>query len=358
MSARLLTGALHLQVGKIVGEDLEYILSSRCNWSVFYGKNIMITGGYGMLLPYITYVFLRLNERFNANIKITIVVNNMDRAVKRFGNDNAIRYLNIKLDEEIRPDEKVDFIFHAASPAVPRLVVADPKQIFLPNIQGTYNLLELARIHRVESMLYFSSGAVYGRPLDLERVSESDYGYLDPLDVNNAYGESKRIAENMCSCWASVHSVPVKMVRPAHVYGPTMDIVNDSRIVAAIVRQILSGVDITLKTSGEGYRSFCYIADAAVAFFRVLINGEDGSAYNIGNDNNYMSIRSLAEIAARLYGRRVICELGEMCQTSGCDRMLMVSDKVALLGWSCRYDIEEGLSRTVSSFKNRGNYGV
>lgn len=344
-----------LNIHPIVSRDLDEIYRSDIDWERFRDKCVFITGGYGMLLSYITYALLSLNHADPGyNVKVVLAARDIRRAMERLGPfaaSAAVEYVKSDLGSDIPVARKIDYIFHGASPASPHLFASNPQSVFLSNVVGTYNVLELARQNDVDSMLFFSSGAVYGDAQGKEKVCEEGYGYLDPLQEQSVYGESKKLAECMCSSWYRQHAVPVKIVRPAHIYGPTMQIEDDSRIVANIVRQVIRGEEIVVNSDGGGWRSFCYLSDATVAFFKVLLHGEDNEAYNVGNDSNYMSIRSLLEIVTGLYGTKVHY-LGRpgISQHRG-DKMLMMSDKLSRLGWQCNYDVKEGLSRTIDSYK-------
>jgi len=250
--------------------------------------------------------------------------------------------LSIKITDDI------DYIIHGASYASPHYFRTKPVAVLSPNVIGTHHLLELAKAKNIKGFLFFSSGAVYGKNFK-EVVAENDYGYLDPLDMVSCYSESKRMAENMCKCWHDQFGIPVKMVRPAHIYGPTMDIVNDSRVFANFVRDIVKGENIVMKSDGSAKRSFCYIADATVAYFKVLLEGANGEAYNVGNDNAYLPIKKLAEIFVSTFPEKKLKVIVEKGQSKG-SKMLMSSKKVEGLGWKCSFSIAEGLKRTVESF--------
>ena len=93
----------------------------------------------------------------------------------------------------------------------------------LANSTGTMYLLEHAVKSRAEKFLFFSSGEVYGVPLDqTQLIGEQDYGYIDPMNVRSCYAESKRIGETMCVAWAQQYKLHASVVRPFHTYGPGM----------------------------------------------------------------------------------------------------------------------------------------
>ena len=339
---------------KIIIEDMEFIKDSIKSLEDLQNKNILISGAYGMLATYITIFLLYINEKYNFNVNIIILVKSKEKAISKFENFDLTNLYIIEsnLLDDISIDMDIDYIFHAASFGTP--LMSDPIGVVEPNILGTINLLKLAKEKNVKSFLYFSSGAVYGYKKESEEITtEADYGYVDPLSVRSCYSESKRMGENLCAIWLKQYNIPVKIVRPAHTYGTTMDIINDNRVVSGFVKNIINKEDIKLNTSGESCRSFCYISDATVAFFTILFHGKDGEAYNLGNDEMYMSICDLANRVVDIFSDRDI-KVSLNNNVREHDKMLMVSKKLENLGWNCKYDIREGLLRTVSYFEDKG----
>jgi nucleoside-diphosphate-sugar epimerase len=165
-------------------------------------------------------------------------------------------------------------------------------------VRGTERVLELAREHRVESMVYLSSMEVYGAPDGSRRITESDFDCIDPLLTRSSYSEGKRMAECMCGAYVAQHGVPVKVVRLAQTFGPGVAR-DDGRVYADFARSALEGRDIVLRTTGESERSCLYTADAVTAVLTVLLRGADGQAYNAANESTYLSIRETAELVAR-----------------------------------------------------------
>lgn len=344
-------------MNKIIDKDLDFILNSNVDWKKFRNKTVLITGACGMLLSYLTYALLRLKEKDpKSNLNIIALARDEKKAKKMFGHfikNKRLKLFKHDLSAPIKISGKIDYIIHGASYASPHYFSSNPAAIILPNVIGTYHLLELAKTKKIKGFLLFSSGAVYGTAGEL--VGEKDYGYLDPLDIISCYGESKRMAENMCASWHRQFGIPVKIVRPAHIYGPTMDIEKDSRVFASFVNSIVKGEDIIMKSDGSAHRSFCYIADATVAFIKVLLDGAEGEAYNVGNDAAYISIRKLAETLISTFPEKRLKLIAMNKKMGGRfknkeTKMLMSSKKAENLGWRCAFNIREGLKRTVESF--------
>ncbi len=224
------------------------------------------------------------------------------------------------------------------------------------NTLGTAQLLELARKHQAEGFLYFSSAEVYGEPTRVP-TSESDYGFLDPLAVRSCYAESKRMGENMCVSWHHQYGVPAKIVRPFHTYGPGMRL-DDGRVYADFVADVVNGRDIILKSDGLTRRSFCYLADASAGFWMVLLNGANAQAYNIGNPDGEISIRDLATLVAALYPEKHISvkfEHRNEAESYLPSQISVTCPDITLaksLGWCPITSIENGFRKTIESYQS------
>lgn len=349
---------------QIVLNDMKHIASRREDWGWLKNTSILITGAYGMLVSYTVFFLIYLNETIpDMNITILAQGRNKEKMRDRFGMymDRAYFHtLSNNICEPLMIDDPVDYMIHAASLASPQYYKTNPVDTLLPNVIGTYHLLEFARKKQVEGFLLFSSGDVYGvLPENLTEVTETDDGYMDPMNIRSCYGESKRMAENMCKSWAMQYGVPAKSVRICHTYGPTMDIQNDQRVFAEFVRNIVDGKDIVMKSDGSATRPFCYLADATDAFLRILKDGGIGEAYNMCNNSCLISIRALAEQLVALYPEE---NLKVIVQAREANSAYMESQskktppisvkKLQSLGWNPHVGIAEGFHRTIVAIKD------
>lgn len=342
----------------IILDDMKNMYDSHPDaWSELKDKTVLITGAYGMLAAYMVYFLIYLNEVEAYNIKIVCISRNEEKLKTRFKEYVERDYfISICQDvcEPIKYSENVDYIIHAASPASSQYYFTNPVGVLMPNILGTYYTLELAKEKKSKGYLYFSSGEVYGK-INLPLILENDSGYLDPMDVRSCYGEGKRAGEVMCKCYAHQFKVPAKAVRPSHTYGPTMDLINDNRVFAEFVSNVVSGHDIVIKSDGLASRNFCYIADAVEAYFMVMLNGTDGEAYNVANENGKITIRELAKLLCNMYPEK---HLKARYQERNDDyaenkhkvHSMQNTEKLRSLGWMPKYSIENGFKRTIDSF--------
>lgn len=344
---------------KIILNDLKQIFSSEIDWVKFYSKNILISGASGFLPAYLVEMFLYVNSiKPQANINIIALVRNKEKANIRFShliNNSNLTIIVQDVCEPLEIEQKVDFIIHAASQASPKYYGIDPVGTINANIIGTSNLLKLAYKKNVEGFLYFSSSEVYGSLEDHKiPTSESWFGSIDPCNVRSCYSEGKRAGEALCISWHHQFNIPVNIVRPFHTYGPGMSL-DDGRVYADFIRDIISDSDIKMLSDGSAIRAFCYISDATEAFIKILLNKNFGNAYNVGNDKCVVSIVELAEILIKLFPEKKLKVIKKENNTteyikSEISKNIPNIEKIKKIGWVPQTSIEEGFIKTIKYY--------
>lgn len=345
----------------IIDSDIDEILKTQyISWDRFANKTVLLTGANGMLPSYMGLTLLKLNKTKQINVRVVALVRNLEKAKKVYSNyvdDDHLRFIVQDVSTPITLDGKCDFIIHAASQASPKYYGVDPVGTLNANILGLHYLLELARKKNTESFLFFSSGGVYGQVKTSEMpMSESVSGYLDCRSIRNCYFESKRMGENMCASYAYQYGVNAKSVRVFHTYGPTMNI-NDGRAFSDFCKSIKEGKNIVLHSDGSARRTFCYVTDAVKAYFLVLLNGEKGTSYNVGNSNQELSVQELANMLVELYPNKhlkVAMEILEKSITyssmkSPVVRTVPDTSLIEKMGWKPSVSAKEGFRRTIDS---------
>ncbi len=347
-------------INKIVEEDLEVIAAHRLEWDRFRGKTILITGANGFLPAYMVEAILFLNEREDLGCRVIGLVRSPEKAKRRFAAYTGrpdLTLVHASVSEDFTIPERCHYVVHAASQASPKYYGLDPVGTMEANIIGAYSLLKKARDWGSEGFLYFSSGEVYGEVAeDKIPTREQDYGYIDIANPRASYAESKRASETMLVSFVHQFGVPGVIVRPFHTYGPGMDL-QDGRVFADFVSDILIGKNIALKSDGSAVRAFCYLADAVAGYFTVLLRGEKATAYNVGNPDAVTSIADLAETLVALFPSQGL----KVERTTRVNREYLASpvsvnipniDRVRALGWQPSYGIRDGFKRTVESFRS------
>lgn len=345
----------------IVQEDLERIINSSLPWHTLTGQTILVSGANGFLPAYMVETLLYLNEKWpDINLKVIGVVRNEAKARARYAGYEGRNDLELIVQDICVPlaiSEKVDYVIHAASQASPKFYRDDPIGTLSANVLGTHHLLKLSHEKNSKGFLFFSSGEIYGQLYPSQIPTKEDtYGQVDPTNVRSCYAESKRMGETMCVAWALQNGVQAKIVRPFHTYGPGMSL-DDGRVFADFVADVVSGRNIYMKSDGSALRAFCYLADAVEGFFSVLFYGEAGQAYNIGNNNCEISILNLANLLVDLFpekGLRVVAtprELDSSYMESKIMRNCPDIAKASKLGWYPTTSLAQGFERTIRSFE-------
>ncbi|MBW5392073.1 NAD-dependent epimerase/dehydratase family protein [Brachyspira pilosicoli] len=356
-------------MNKIIESDIEYIINnSNINFSIFRNKTVLITGATGMLTSYMVMVLSYLNIMYKYNIYIIAMArdkNKFNNKFKDFLIDRNLVFTEFDIynfNDSILSSFNINYIIHTASPSRSDQFLLKPLDIIYPNVFITNTLLNYSRNSDIYSFLYFSTSDIYGK-VENGYISENIYGSLDNLDARNVYGESKRMGETLCKSYYSQYNIPIKIVRIAHTYAPTMDLINDSRVFAEFVKNIVENKNIVMKSSGKGLRSFCYIVDAVIGYFKVLINGKNGEAYNVANNRETTSIIELAKLLINMYPEKklsikiekqneIYLENNNM---SSLDKLFIDTKKLEELGWNPQFNIQTGFKRVIEYFEIERN---
>lgn len=321
-----------------------------------FGKTLFITGGTGMIGSSVADLLFYFNQWKKAGIHIILAGRDQKRTSDRFApfeEGKDYQFVTYDATEGQAPDVKADYIIHGASNANPAIYTQQPVETMLANFIGLHALLRLAVRQEISRVLYISSSEVYGNKETSDAYVENDYGYLNILNQRASYPSAKRAAETLCVAYGEEYGLDTVIVRPGHIYGPTIT-KSDSRASAQFTRSAAASEDIVMKSSGMQLRSYCYTADCASAVLSVLLNGESGNAYNISNPDSIVTISEIANAMAEAAGRKVIYEIPTEQERKGYNLMTnssLDSAKLESLGWSACFNLREGAERTVSMYR-------
>lgn len=327
------------------------------------GKTVFVTGATGLIGSQICKSLLLCNRKHQTDITVIAMIRNMAKAKSVFAHfleDSHLVFCEGDITSPVSYDGDVDYIIHGASPTASKYFVEHPVETIQVALQGSNSILEFARDKNVQGMVYLSSLEVYGVPDNSkETISETDYGYLDPMSVRSSYSEGKRIVETLCVSYASEYNVPVKVVRLSQTFGAGVQY-NDGRVFAEFARCLIEKKDIILHTEGKTVRTYCYTRDAVSAILTVLTKGTPGEAYNVTNRDTACSIREMAKLVASLEpdaGIQVRVEIPEDLASFGYNPTMIIRldpSKLESLGWKPTVGMEEMFRRLIASMRERG----
>ena len=158
---------------------------------------------------------------------------------------------------------KPDVIVHLAGQAGVRYSLENPRAYIETNITGTFNVMELARDHKVRHLLMASTSSVYGanEAMPFRETDKTD----TPLTI---YAATKKANEAMGHSWAHIYGLPVTMFRFFTVYGPWG---RPDMALFKFTKGILEGTPIDIYNHGDMWRDFTYVEDL-VRGIRLLID--------------------------------------------------------------------------------------
>lgn len=334
--------------------DLTGLLKQDLPWHEFKNKTVLITGAAGMLASYIGFTLLFLNEKFKLNIRPIFLARNKNSLINIYGAAlNNAHCIIQDICDPISFQGKIDYIIHAAGSASPYYILNDPIGIINANVQGTAQVLKLALKNETKNIVFTSTREIYGQVKGKEILYENDMGTVDPLHPRECYSESKRLAEALLMAYHTQYHVNFNTIRLAHTYGPGMTIENDGRVMSDLISDVVKARDIHLKSSGEAERAFCYVTDAVSGVIRVMLHGEPCQAYNLSNENEPISILSLAnllqELAGNNKGVRVSLN-GNQAGYTAYARTPLSTRRLSKLGWRAEIELRDGLKRTLNVY--------
>ena len=352
----------------VINSDLRYICDNlRKELERLSSKRLLITGGAGFLGYYLIKALLYWNKEVDEaqHIHLTIY-DNFVRGVpdwlSKLQREKNLTITKQDITEPLPRDiDNFHYIIHAASIASPIYYRKHPIETMDANVNGLrflleYSLKQKKEYNPVEGFLFFSSSEIYGDPPEqYVPTPETFRGYVSCTGPRACYDESKRYGETLCVNFAKQYDFPIKIARPFNNYGPGLKI-TDRRVLPDFARDVFAGRDIVLLSDGSPTRTFCYVADAIIGYYKVLLNGRSGEAYNIGVEEPEISMLELAEKIASLaktlfgYKGKVVRQVSSDKQylTDSPDRRCPIITKARRdLGYNPGISIDEGLERSL-----------
>jgi len=234
-----------------------------------------------------------------------------------------------------------DIVFNLA---VRNIIVStvSPLLDFQVNTGGTFNILQAARAHGIEKVVYTSSASVYGNPRYLP-INEDDR-----LSTLNPYAASKMSGETYCSAFYESYGVPVTALRYSNVYGINQSPTNPyCGVVSKFFDRVMDGYAPYIHGDGEQTRDFTFVSDTVEATLLAALSPKaDGEVFNVASGKE-TSVNELASHIARLAGAGIGPVYVDKRDIDNIRRRVLNIEKIRrVLRWSPQINLRTGLGLT------------
>lgn len=314
-------------------------------------RSFLITGATGMIGMCLIDALMYYNHQ-GADIHIYAVGRNWEKAKYRLGEyeeDAHFHFIEQDVRQPFPQDIKVDVVIPLASNTHPLAYSQYPIETIEINVKGAEHALAKA-LECDATVVYPSSVEVYGNASGGDIFTEDYTGNLNLANARSCYPESKRLSEALCYSYMTERDAKVKIARLSRVFGPTM-LASDTKASSQFILKALAGEDIVLKSKGEQFFSYTYVADVVKAMLYILLHGEFGLAYNVSNKECNVKLRDFAGACAHWAGKDVVFDLPSDVEQKGYSvamRAILDNTRLLSIGYHPVYSFESAIGRTLS----------
>lgn len=306
-------------------------------------KRIIITGGAGFLGSHLCE---RLLNEGNHIICVDNFFTGSYENIKHLKNNKNFEIIRHDIIAPIHIE--CDEIYNFACPASPIHYQRNPVHTFKTSVLGILNMLNLARECNAR-LLQASTSEVYGDPLEHPQ-KETYWGHVNPDGIRSCYDEGKRGAETLMMDYNRQYKTDIKIIRIFNTYGPRMN-ENDGRVVSNFIIQALKNIPITVYGDGSQTRSFCYCDDLIDGVVKMMNIENFIGPVNLGNPIE-MPVIDFAKIIIKATNSKSKIIFKELPKDDPVKRQPDISLAKEKLNWQPKYNLEDGLKKTIEYFEN------
>jgi len=305
--------------------------------------HILVTGGCGFIGSNFVRHMLSKYPYSIINLDKLTYAGNLEN-LKDIENDK--RYSLIKGDiadgnllENIFNTSKVDAVINFAAESHVDRSIMYPDEFIKTNINGTFNLLEIAKKMGVKRFVQISTDEVYG-----SLGKEGKFTEHTPVSPNSPYSASKASADMLAMAYFKTFNMPVVITRCSNNYGPYQF---PEKLIPLIITNALADIALPVYGDGLNIRDWIHVLDHCEAIDTVLHKGVEGKVYNIGGENERTNIE-IVKLILNILGKPHSL-IQYVTDRLGHDRRYAIdSTKVKNeLGYKTRYDFGKGMEDTV-----------
>lgn len=265
---------------------------------------------------------------------------------EEYDDGDSIEWCEFGKEQEFCSDREINYIVHAAAPTSNKVFQLQPVESLKVILDGTQNMLDIAKTQDKCSMIFVSSEEAYGlTTLDTPIAENYSGGGIDSSSIRSCYPMGKRVAELFCKCYSEEYGVDVKAIRPTVILGLWQPY-DSVKVEAEILRCIIENKNLFMKSSGLTKKCVIYSLDAISAILTVLFKGKSGEVYNATNPDTFTTVKDRAYKSFEQFNPKITIEFAET-DTSTKEGYLpqrsLLEDitKIKELGWKPLRNMED-----------------
>jgi dTDP-glucose 4,6-dehydratase len=334
-------------------------------------KTILITGGAGFIgANFIPFLLDKRNECMIVNLDLLTYAGDLQNLKEIANNANYTFVKGDICDRELVQNlfKKYNFseVIHFAAESHVDNSIKNPDAFVRTNVFGTFNLLDVAKNHWMESPNIFkknfensrfhhiSTDEVYGTLGDEGLFTEET-----PYAPNSPYSASKASSDFLVRSYFHTYGMNVITTNCSNNYGPKQ---HDEKLIPTIIRKAILGENIPIYGDGKNIRDWLYVLDHCKGIDLVLKNGKSGETYNIGGKNerdNLYIANKICEILDGVHPKETSykAQISFVKDRPGHDfRYAIDATKLETeLGWKAGENFESGILKTIKWYLSKYN---
>lgn len=318
------------------------------------GSSVFITGATGLLGSHLTRLLVDAGANVVALVRDSLPKSLFYSPDPAWNLQNRVTAVRGQIEdfhtiERSLNEYEIDTVFHLAAQTIVGAANRSPLPTFRANIEGTWNLLEAARLHspRIRRILIASSDKAYGN------LQGQAYDESFPLRGEHPYDVSKSCADLISRAYFVSYNLPVAVTRCGNFFGPGD--LNFNRIIPGTIRDVLHNRPPVIRSDGKFIRDYIYAEDGAHAYLTLAQQMQDGKFSGEAFNFSYGLRLSVIDVVDRVLKAMNRTDLAPQILNQANNEIpvqcLDSTKAKTQLNWSPQYGFDQGLKLTIDWYR-------
>lgn len=316
-------------------------------------KRVLVTGSTGV----VGLNLISTLERYGADT--VAIVRDWVPKTKLLGNlfspDSGVVIVRGELEDynlllRTMAEYEIGHVFHLGAQTIVGVGNVSPLTTFKANIEGTWNLLEAARVlsgasQQIKSICVASSDKAYGSNKNLPYTEDM------PLAGEHPYDVSKSCTDLLAQSYGITYGLPVAIARMGNIYGPGD--LNFNRVVPGTIRSVLEKKPPQMRSDGTPVREYFYVDDAVDAYLTMAEHSakiKPGTAFNFSSGEK-RSVLDVVHTILTMMNSPLEPVVLNTAHHEIQDQYLSIVKAQEELNWKPKYTLKAGLEPTIQWYK-------